>query len=748
MADGDPTTPTPTPTANDVAATTDSIRTQNAVLVDNSSAWLKSHDSITLSREEMARHDKAVIDANKHMGDMTQTTSVLSAVNEGFNNTLMKVGESLSKMNTLSDSQSKAFSFLSASIFGVKTQFETIGTNTEGLVTFKKTLSELQDTTQNSTALMGLLTKSMKVDPGTLVGKGFAELKNLAMNLANAADNATLAKAAMVQAASSAGNLGKLWDESGQGLMGLNDAVDKQIEVMNQADKATGIHGEQLNKYWAQLLKIPGAMDDVVKGTQGGDGSMNKLTSTILFAAGTGRDYSEVLNDISHVYKSFGTSQQSTLNIISRVSEITKQTGVDFMTVKGAIMSSADALKTFTGSGKDASLTVAGLSSIMSTYTAALKGTGLSADTSMGIIKGMVDQTIQLNTAQKSFLSQQSGGPGGLMGAAQIQKQLKDDPAAVFEKVKKLMTQQMGPLVNLDDASKSESAARQLEKQRAMLKNGPLGQLAKTDSEADAISAMLKDNKAITQVPTTKSPEIALLERGNDYQKQMVTSLDILASDSGAEQRSNAMNLGHSVQENMAASHIDSVRDSMATGQSRGAQMSQSKGSATHSLIVANQASNRSEIPDAIKQVKDGLGGTIKSTINEIGSLGSLMKPDPNKNAPSIVTQQSALQLERDRKMQDSTLSNASSIMNPQYKNSLQSVEEEANAGQRVGAAAGQAVQQNTARGQSSTTSSQTTNTPDTEDHTFHLNVTGYCIKCKQEIEGSAQRLALNPTSK
>jgi hypothetical protein len=98
-----------------------------------------------------------------------------------------------------------------------------------------------------------------------------------------------------------------------------------------------------------------------------------------------------------------------------------------------------------------------------------------------------------MGLAQKAFLSAQTGGPGGLMGAFQIEKMLKEgDIEGVFKKVRDQMQKQLGPIVTLEDAASSPAAAAQLARQTAMLRSGPLGAMARTDQDAYRILESMK----------------------------------------------------------------------------------------------------------------------------------------------------------------------------------------------------------------------------------------------------------------
>jgi hypothetical protein len=94
----------------------------------------------------------------------------------------------------------------------------------------------------------------------------------------------------------------------------------------------------------------------------------------------------------------------------------------------------------------------------------------------------------------------------------------------VFEMTKNQMTKMMGPLVSVQEASQSPQAAAQLTRQISMLKQGPLGQFAKTDQEAERIIEAFKTGKP-GDIKALAKDMAAPLDKGLDYQKQTATGI-------------------------------------------------------------------------------------------------------------------------------------------------------------------------------------------------------------------------------
>jgi ribosomal protein S13 len=116
----------------------------------------------------------------------------------------------------------------------------------------------------------------------------------------------------------------------------------------------------------------------------------------------------------------------------------------------------------------------------------------------------------------------------------------------VFEKVRMQMQKQFGKIVSVEEAANSPQAAAQLVKQRAILKQGPLGQFAKDDQTASKIlEAFRAKEEGKTTVPLSESILKEQMDRGTQIEEQSYTELTkiraLLESQRG---QANIMNLG------------------------------------------------------------------------------------------------------------------------------------------------------------------------------------------------------------
>lgn len=334
----------------------------------------------------------------------------------------------------------------------------------------------------------------------------------------------------IIQLAAKTGNLDEVYSAAGNNLTDFNYVLRQQASVLNETQKATGLSAAQIQQYYVQLGTIPKAMDSIINPTGAASDSMNMLTASIQLQVGTGRAYSDIISDITEAYKDYNLTGadagDQALRFAARMTEISNKFNVNLDAVRSYATGVSEAFKMF---GNNAE----GSYKIVNDYMGALQSTGLSGQNSLEIIKGLTSGISNLSVAQKAFLSQQTGGPGGLRGAFQIEKMLRDgDISGVMSKVEQQMRKQFGKITTLDEASKSEQAAGQLQKQVLMLRQGPLGQFAKSDQEAIRfIEALTKKDKGEIKVTDLKeNVTTEYMKNGYDIQAKSYNALDRIRS--------------------------------------------------------------------------------------------------------------------------------------------------------------------------------------------------------------------------
>ena len=164
---------------------------------------------------------------------------------------------------------------------------------------------------------------------------------------------------------------------------------------------------------------------------------------------------------------------------------MSNNTGLKLEAVHSELNKITDEFSRFANTGDNAARMTDGLASTMNRYSRSLIDAGVSQKDTIATMDTMFHQISNLDIAQKSFISSQTGGPGGLMGGIQIEKMMREgDFEGIFKKTRETIIKQFGRIVSFDEASKSESAAAEYTQQRLMLQKGPMGQLAQTPESA------------------------------------------------------------------------------------------------------------------------------------------------------------------------------------------------------------------------------------------------------------------------
>jgi len=349
----------------------------------------------------------------------------------------------------------------------------------------------------------------------------------LLQSQAKLADNAMRLQVGYIGLASSTGDLGKVFQSAGKNLENMGALVEAQGQSLLATSQATGVSISEVEKYYGSLGKVPGAMNAVVRSSADGRETTNMLTAAIKAAHGTGQSFETVLGDISKAYETYGLKGEDALIFSTRMYDVSDKLGAKLETVRKELGNVAAAFGGVVDTGTAANRMAEGAAEIMSRYSAALKDTGISADRAAGIAANFEVQLKSLGVAERAFLSQQAGGPGGLMGAAQVQTMLREGKIEDVEKmVRTALERQFGGKIStLQEAGQSQLAADINQKQVQILMGGAFGQLAKTEDEANRLLESFKSGglSKKAQLPRPEETVTEAMTRGEQIEKQTTT---------------------------------------------------------------------------------------------------------------------------------------------------------------------------------------------------------------------------------
>lgn len=712
-----------------------------------------------------------------------------------LNNSIRDLDISFNTSKSLTSNQITQFTLLSTAALGARDSYNSfMNVDTSGLNTFTDQIKYMTQTLGNTESGIGTLVDIAKNAFGAVmpeyIKKSLPAAEQFVLNLARQADNALKLQNGIIQLAAHTGNLNNVFALAGTKLENINALIQKHSEMISQANLATGVAPEIVEKYYSELGQIPGALESLVSSSGSANERTTMLTAAMKMAAGTGRSFEEVMDDLKTAFREYGLTGESALTFSAQISAVTQNLGVELSTVKDALRSGADSFKMFASAGESASNMASGLADIMNDYAKSLESTNVSGTVAVDIVRNMTGQISQMGIAQKSFLSSQTGGAGGLMGAFQIDKMMRDgDIKGVFEKVKQQMQKQFGSIVTLNEASQSQSAAAQMTKQMMILRQGPLGQFARSDVEAQRILEGLRASQ--DNGDGGVNPDILkdAMDKGTTIQEKSYTVMNEIRGHVEAIRRvADAGSLGfmqgsgltagsgdiiNGTMQNEAAERLRNGLRSTMTGASNmdtlgieasyaqvAAKKEQIRTTGTEAIKAFNGLADVfGLLPDVIKGPTEALkqaitsGDVNKSLENiklleaDLANRKSQVKSIPIDKRKSIMDQiaKEEVALNRAKEYYASISSSGANIALATATGNNQAMP----AGNRVGMAAVRVSGASNLSGDGSTSAlpgiNNRGNIPATSKQDVNVHITGFCLKCRQEIDNSAQANAINP---
>lgn len=441
----------------------------------------------------------------------------------------------------VSDKAIESFAVFANAIRGATTAYEGFGLSA---VTVSKQFSGFVDAITNTSAFRaatdqaGFLSNAMKMVgmqvPYEILNKGVAAVKAWAEAAFQNADNMIRLQNEYIKMSAVTGNLKEVLGKAKEDLSHMNDLVFKQSIMMNAASSATGVNAKEVATYYQTLAAVPGALDANIKGLSGQNTNMSMLTATIKLAHGTGREFKDVVEDLTKAYQEYGLTGERALQFTAKLTETSKELGIPFKEIQGSLEGLAAGFGSFVRAGESAFQVSEQLANITNRYVRELKEAGATNKEALKVSGEMIDNFKKLDVAQRAFLSQQTGGPGGLMGAFEIEKMLREgNVEGIREKVETTLKRQFGGrVVSLEEAAGSEQMARQRQMQMQMLTQGPLGAMFQTKESASwFLDAMSKGEKGeIPGLKELQSGDKALQDAVNTGNKIEEKSYTIFAS--------------------------------------------------------------------------------------------------------------------------------------------------------------------------------------------------------------------------
>lgn len=323
-----------------------------------------------------------------------------------------------------------------------------------------------------------------------------------------------------IAAASAAGDFSSAMKDVGTDLSGLSLKAEAYAATLYKVQISSNLTAREASELAVELRTIPGALDNFGGSTEKAVSGMSHMDAVVKVALGTGQTNKQVVDQLSFAYNHLGTTGKQALEEVARMQSVSAAIGMPLEQMRKYTNQSAESFKLL-GDNTQGAL------NIMSRFGPAFKSAGMGPEAIQEMVSGVTQGLKGMSVASEAFLSQQSGGPGGLQGSFQIEmlkRQGKIDE--VYKMVEDNLKKSFGgKIVSSEDATKSQGAASQYYKQITMLQSPAFGNIAKDKDTAMNIADALAKGK--TGMPEgLKSPEQALsgaLDLGKRRQDRQVS---------------------------------------------------------------------------------------------------------------------------------------------------------------------------------------------------------------------------------
>lgn len=317
------------------------------------------------------------------------------------------------------------------------------------------------------------------------------------------------------------GNLNKLLTDSGGKFKDLNVVSAAYADSLYRVTSATGASSAQVNSLIQGLQNIPGILDEQNIQARAASNSMSNMVAILRVQAATGMSTAAMTENLNFAYETLNLKGQGALEVLAQMSEVSKDSGLPLQAVSKYVQDTGHAFKFF---GDNTQTAMASLSRLLPGLKDAKIGYGAIREILSNVTASMAD----LNVGQRAFISGQSGGPGGLQGSFKMLHDLSTNKGAdVFKQMETAFKRNLGgPMVTLQEASQSQGAAAQFQKQLSMLQ-------AMGMKGDEKMLAKISDAFAKPETLTGVDKEAALknaLGRGEDFQERTATGMDLANS--------------------------------------------------------------------------------------------------------------------------------------------------------------------------------------------------------------------------
>jgi hypothetical protein len=389
------------------------------------------------------------------------------------------------------------------------------------------------------------------------------------------------------------------------------------VEQNNNVAKSLNLSIDEINSYSQSLLEIPGAYNKVVEAGVGANKNISLFEAAVKVGRGTTGDFNDSLAAITTQFELFKESDEKALDLMSRTYKLSQQLGIGFKEVDKEVSGVVEKFATFGNNMQSSIGYVGGL-------MRALQNTGLGFRPAKDMLDSITNSIYGMDTAQKAFLSSQTGGAGGLRGAFEVDMMMREgNMGEVYKKMEQSLRQQFGGNVTtLEEGAQSDTAAAQLEKQKQFLMSGPFGSIVKSADQAYRLLEAFKESGpgGIDINELSKSTGGALQEALSVSDEMQSKQVDLLTNVSNdiktlvlESQIANAVTLRGLAEGTNVKNILDKYKQTASTASITG--------------IEGFGRSRKSAEPEIIKNIK-GSSNYISDMIGSSTELSSALKKE------------------------------------------------------------------------------------------------------------------------
>lgn len=494
----------------------------------------------------------------------------------------------------------------------------------------------------------------LDLNTGSGLGK---TIKDLAGNGVLAVDSINNLENSLLALHAQSGDLISTLDKTGSSQNNLTKLTDEYVASIKRTVDQTGASVNSVINYSKEILKIPGLYNDIIKTPLGENLSFTE--AAMKATAGTTQDLGATLDIAKQQMLNFGNGGQASLELLSRMYSVGQSLSTPFSLIQNQVKQTADQFK-FLGDNTQGALT------IFNSLGEGLQKSKIGPAAMAEIVSDVTNSIGQLDIAQKSFLSAQSGGAGGLQGGYQIDQLLAEGKIdQVYKKIEGSLKQEFGgKITTLKEGSQDAGSAQQLTKEVAFLTQGPFGQVVKSSQEAYKLLEGFKTGLTTPkETPTENQLQAGLsktLDVGTSLQQSQYTELQKISNNTEIFRLYAQKDLGQNVRD-VTRTDLGKVATPTSLEESTKNAPSAGKGLLYEGTDIAsgfknvyNKIANSSLTQPT--DIQTGLRNTIEPTPIETNATRNNENIVPQVQSPDINAQRNRNNLLRERQERPDTV--------------------------------------------------------------------------------------------